>query len=698
MASQLRDLLRTTRRRQFVGREAELALFRRAIDSPTPPIGLLYVHGPGGIGKTSLLLEFLSLCGQSRIPAYYLDTRHVEPSPEAFLSSLSQLMGAAPEAELLASLSSSSHRLLLMIDTYEALSPLDSWLRESFLPQLSQSVLTVIAGRNPPAAEWRSDPGWQALLRALPLRNLSPQESRAYLKKRSIPEEHHTSLLQLTRGHPLALSLIADTFSQRGDYPPGMDMASDIVNAILDRFIQKVPGPAHRSALEACALLRTTNEAVLSAMLALPDVFELFSWLKSLSFIERGLRGIFPHDLARDALIAELRWRNPDWYAELHRRARTYYQARLRQADGHDQHAVLFDYVFLHRENLLVRPYFEWQASGGAFPDSAREEDRTTIVEMVRRHEGQQSAEYAAFWLEHQPGGALVFRELSGAIEGFLFCIHLHELDERQAAADPGALAAWRYLRAHAPLRQGEKATLFRFWMAREAYQAVSSIQSLITVHVVLHCLTTAGLAFTFLQVADPEFWAPASAYADLSYLPEASFSVDGRKYGVLGHDWRAVPPMAWLDLLARRELEMGLAIAQPPAAQENLLVLNQADFDSAIKEALRGYTQQESLHRNPLLRSRIILDRTGVLSSRAQRATALQDTLREAAETLRSSPRDAKLYRALLQTYFKPASSQERAAEELDLPFSTYRRHLQEGVARLTASLWEKEVGWEEK
>jgi hypothetical protein len=98
------------------------------------------------------------------------------------------------------------------------------------------------------------------------------------------------------------------------------------------------------------------HEALLGAMLAMPEVHELFDWLRGLSFIESRAEGLIPHDLAREALAADVRWRNPDWYAELHRRARAYYTGRLAQAREPQQaQRVLLDYVFLHRDNPLVR-------------------------------------------------------------------------------------------------------------------------------------------------------------------------------------------------------------------------------------------------------------------------------------------------------------------------------------------------------
>jgi hypothetical protein len=46
-----------------------------------------------------------------------------------------------------------------------------------------------------------------------------------------------------------------------------------------------------------------------------------------------------------------------------------------------------------------------------------------------------------------------------------------------------------------------------------------------------------------------------------------------------------------------------------------------------------------------------------------------LKKLLLEAADSLKESPRDAKLYKVLYHTYLQPAGSQERAAELPELP-----------------------------
>jgi hypothetical protein len=402
---------------------------------------------------------------------------------------------------------------------------------------------------------------------------------------------------------------------------------------------------------------------------------------------------LFPHDLAREALAADVRWRNPDWYAELHRRARADYVARVQRTTGAVQQQTLFDLIFLHRDNAAVRPVFEWQTGGNLLADSFRDDDRAAVMAMVARHEGQASAAQAEFWLAQQPHNTLVLRDPVGLPVGFMLQLALQAARPEAIQADPGARAATGYLQRHAPLRPGEAATLFRFWMARDTYQAVSPVQSLVFVNAVRHYLTAPGLAFTFFPCADPDFWAPVFAYADLARLPEADFEVEGRRYGMYGHDWRTVPPAAWLTLLAERETALGAApVAPRPAAP--VIVLSEADFVGAARDALQTFTQPDLLRGSPLLRSRLVVERAGVQADDAARAAALQALIKEAAEALLASPRDAKLYRALEATYFRPAPTQEISAEQLDLPFSTYRRHLKAGLTRVVEALWQKEIG----
>ncbi len=698
MSSRLADRLRVARQRRFVGREAEKALFQAALDATEPPFYVLYVCGPGGIGKTSLLREYVALTQERGARALYLDARNIEPTPEAFTTNLAIALGLLPGDSPVEFLTTDATRTVLIIDTYETLTPLEIWLRDFFLPQMPGSSLVVFASRLSPSDGWRADPGWNSLLYTLPLRNLTPDESRALLNLRTVPITEHDQIIEFTHGHPLAVSLVADVLDQQPDVHFQPQHAPDIMRMLLSRLVQDAPSTDHRVALEACSLVRHMNEALLEAMLQGPGVHVLFEWLRGLSFMETGRYGIFPHDLVRDILAADLRWRHLDWFNELHRRARHYFHDHLRQTQGQSQRRILTELVYLHRDNPVVSQFFEFKVNDAVWTDLARPEDLPPLVEMVRMYEGDESARWAEFWFERQPRSVLIVRDNQSQPMGFMVSLSFSQAQPQDLLLDPATRAAWEFLQRSAPLRQGEEVLYFRFWMDIASYQGISTSQSRIFLNMVQQYLNVPGLAFSFLPCCDPEFYAAPFAYADLTRLHDADFDIGERRYSLYGHDWRIMPPAAWLDMLGQREITAPAESSQqplpaPPISQP-VLVLSEPEFAEAVRDALRHYTRVDALRNNPLLRSRLVLDRADTGAATSARGHTLQKLIQEAIDLLQSNPRQAKLHRALYHTYIQPAATQELAAELLDLPFSTYRRHLKEGIENVTETLWQRELG----
>jgi hypothetical protein len=211
MGLRLADRLEAARRRRFVGRATELAAFDAALSASELAFNLFYVFGPGGVGKTTLLRQFSQGAQRHGATASAVDARNVEPSPDGFRFAQAQSMALALGQNPLDALVS-DRRHVLLVDTYELLTPLDNLLRETFLPQLPADTIVVLAGRNPLPISWRTDPGWQSLVQLLPLRNLTAEESRDYLASRDVPDEQFRSAVEFTYGHPLALALVADAF------------------------------------------------------------------------------------------------------------------------------------------------------------------------------------------------------------------------------------------------------------------------------------------------------------------------------------------------------------------------------------------------------------------------------------------------------------------------------------------------------
>ena len=300
-ASPLARRLQAARQRAFIGREREVAAFRSALDDLARPFTLLFVTGPGGIGKTSLLRRYVHEAQEAGRTVVELDGRTAQCTTAAFEADARLMLAAEPA--------------VLIVDGFEEYQSLEPWLREDFLPRLPLGSIVVFSGRVRPAQDWHTDPAWHEILRVVELGGLSPREAADVLSVRDVPAARREAVLAFAGGNPLALALACDAAKRdRGVENGAWTPSQEVVGSLVPQLVGEVPSPAHRQALDVCALLPATNEELLRAVLTDPvaDVGAIFAWLRGLPFIESGPRGIHPQDVVREILAADLRWRDPE--------------------------------------------------------------------------------------------------------------------------------------------------------------------------------------------------------------------------------------------------------------------------------------------------------------------------------------------------------------------------------------------------
>lgn len=683
--------LRAARDRSFVGREAQLELFRSALAADVPPFAVLHVHGPGGIGKTALLRRLYQEALGADRSVVLLDGRQLDPSPDGFREALGAALDVAAD-EAVEALAARPGPVLL-VDTHELLTPIDGWLRDRLIPRLPEATIVVLASRRPPSAAWRTDPAWAELLRVVALRDLQLDEARALLETRGVDTSRHDEVLRVTRGHPLALVLVAEVL-EGWDHTAPFELrdAPAVIEGLLDHLLRQVPGPAHRRALYAAAQVGIASEALLRDTLGVDDeavVAGTFEWLRGLSFTEPVAGGVAVHDLVRDALNAEFRWRDPEGFVALHESVTVHLERRITRSIGVAQHRAMLDMLQLYRLHPTTRRFHAWDRMGELWLDSATPADHEAILAMAHQHEGEASAELVDHWLGRQPQAFTVFREAEAeAPAGFMAHLLLGDAPGEEVEVDPVAAAVWDHVRARAPLRGGEHLRLMRFWIARDSYQDITT-HHLVSVRSALDWVTTDRLAWGFVVLADPDFYEPMFTFIDFERAPGLEVTVGSRTYGMFARDWRATSRRAWRHLL--RDRRVGAAGVAPRASDDRgrLVVLAHEDFTDAVRDALRGVARPGGLDGSPLLRSRVVVD----AAEGGDPQQALADLLHLAADALSGHPRDEKARRALELAYLRPAPTQEAAAERLDLPFSTFRRHLTAGVEHVVTWLWEREL-----
>ena len=661
-----------------MGRIAERDLFASALDGGEGAFSVLFVHGPGGIGKSALLGVFAEHATARNTRVVRVDGAMLVATPEAFIEAVGGGLDVPGDGGPIATVD--GRRAVVLVDGYEHLGPIDDWVRDGFLPRLPESALTVLAGRAAPAVSWRADTGWRDLLRVVSLRNLDGDEARRYLVDCGVDEASVEQLVAVTYGHPLALTLAADLVA-RGGAAAVDGWVPDLVAALLGRIIDEVPSVVHRRALEACALARVTTEGLLRDVLAMDDAREVFEWLTGLSFIDVRPDGVVPHDLVRDVLDVDLRWRDRATYDDVFRRVRAHVHGRVRALRGLDQQRAIFDEKFVFRNLPSVLSPVAWDVWGERYPEQAGDVDRAAILELIEVWEGAESAAIAAEWWRRQPEAFFVMRD-RGRVDGVLGLITL----TGELGFDPAAVAAFRHAERIAAPRQGEVVTQTRFVVDRDRYQAPSPTMNATPVLTMQRYLATPALSWDYLTLHEPDALDDYFAIADLPRAADADFVVGGRRYGLFAHDFRRLPVDDWIEVVTDRALAQDISAA--PAAGFEPVVLSQTAFADAVRQALRDLRQPQRLVRNPLCRTRLVTS-----GDEDDAAVVLARLVDDAAVTLQEHPRDDNRWRAVDRTYLRPAATQERAAEVLGLPFSTYRRHLTEGVARIVELLWEREL-----
>jgi hypothetical protein len=682
----LADTLDAASRRGFIGRSAELATFEALLEHPER-VSVLWLSGLGGVGKTALMQACAGRARQAGWRTARIEGRTVAQSPQAFADAVTTAVATEESHPDVAGADASG--LVIFIDTYERLETLDGWLREQYLPSLPAQTLIMIASRQLPSMEWRTDPGWAEVLQVLPLRNFRPEESRAYLTSRQVPEPLQAEALGFTHGNPLALSLLTDLYRLQ---PERFTVRHpDVIQALVRRLLDDVPTPLHRRALEVCAHLRVTTEDRLAESLMITDARELFDWLRSLSFIETGPGGVFPHDLTRDVIENDLRWRSPERFRQLHEDVRRGIVRQLQHGSTAERQLAFSDLLFLHRNNPIMRPLFQWDTLGEAPPTPATIHDHDLLVDIVRQHEGHASVEILRHWMRRQPDGLWVFHDAAGDKIGFVCMLEVASATEEDCQRDPAIAAARTYAAHFAPPRPGEQMLYSRWALSRTTPvpSDTPGVWELICTVNVAQWFGTPRLSWSFVAVEDANRWTPFFSHIRQDRALQADFSVGGHTYAVFAHDWRAEPPLTWVREMAERELITTASDQDDLETQTPIVVLSHPEFAAAVRQALRDYARPDRLAGNALLSSRLVVDRNQDQSP----TEALRQLVWLSAEDLNTHPRDQRLYRALQRTFFNPAATQELAADLLGLPFSTYRAHLRAGTERVTELLWQREL-----
>jgi hypothetical protein len=669
----------TERRLSFVGRIRERKAWAAMLTQRTKQ-RIMHLHGPGGIGKTALLHAFARDAESRKIPVVYLDARDVTPSRQG----IANLVASA-------GLGRKSSRLrAVLIDTSERLAAVEDLFCAELLSHTGPNDRVVVASRLTPGLPWRKLAVYGSSVFAMKLGGVSTSDASAYLARRNVAVSDRPRIIAFADGYPLALALAAED----GESNPGRGgvrafASPEVVELLCRSFLEGVDD-RRRRAFELAALVRSTTEDLLAVAFPDDDARETFAWLRSLSFVEANADGLFPHDLARDAVAADLRWRSPSRWRELLELAFRYYVPRVQSGPRAAVMKAFVDFGFLTRQVPGMAGAFEVPATLDLTRDIARPRDLEALAAMISSHESPEAVAALRHWFARQPEAFQVLRDEGGAPVAFVGILELHETTPADRRRDPTIEMVHRHARALLGRRKRASILYVRFMVGAEEYQTPSPVVAALAVFSAEPLLLGTDLALFYHYFADWPAWEGPVTFAGARLAPELAFELGGKRYDVALHDRRDAPSSAWMLEVVGRALAMTAAAApaSAPAAQgEAGARVGSKDsspgFARDVRAALRALHDVDALAKSPLAASV-----SGAPADAHAAGAAVRRALLEAIAALEGTSKGDRLFSAIKLAYVEPAVSQEHAAEVLGVGFSTYKRHLDAAVARVVASL----------
>ena len=313
-----------------LGKAAVKTAIQMAV-STIPVIGPL-VSGLSGEGAEALIDWLHSFLSKPDLDLF------LDPSSKLTSTFLSDLNKVAKR-----------QRVVLMIDTYEQMVFLNSWLCK-FAKSLAPNVLLVIAGREIPhwEKEWA---GWMSLAEILELKEMKPEDIRTLvfrynqLIRGADPDPKQLeAIVQFARGFPLAATTVVQLWVKYGveDF---QTVRPQVVADLVDRFLEGIPKKL-QAVFEIAAIVRYFNIETLESLLKDTNYNEMYGELRHWPFILPQRGGFRMHDSMRAMMLEDLRTRSPQRYRLLHVQALGYYQGLLPNSSGEERNRYSLELIY----------------------------------------------------------------------------------------------------------------------------------------------------------------------------------------------------------------------------------------------------------------------------------------------------------------------------------------------------------------
>jgi hypothetical protein len=228
-------------------------------------------------------------------------------------------------------------------------------------------------------------------------------------------------------------------------------------------YLQDVPDPLTRRALEAASVIRRVTQPLLDAMLPESASHDAFDRLLTLPFIDFGSDGVLLHDAVREPISSFLRSADPSRHRDYRRAAWRRLRSEVRDAAPAELWRYTADMLYLIA-NPVVREAFFPSGSQPLAVEPARREDEAAIFAIAARHDGPEAVAQLEGWWADAPHTFSAIRDRDGTVRAFFVLVDSGTILPPDPMGDP-VVGAWRlHLRDH-PLPRGQLALGLRRWL-----------------------------------------------------------------------------------------------------------------------------------------------------------------------------------------------------------------------------------------
>ncbi|MGM0564321.1 MAG: hypothetical protein ACQES2_08325 [Pseudomonadota bacterium] len=683
--------LRQQRHFLFVGRRRErdrIPHFLSA-DCQQP---LWYIEGPGGIGKSSLAHQIYDSAQEYGLHRAWVDARYIPANPPAVRHAIENDANGHGTAAL----ADTESPTLLVIDTAEYWADLMPWLRDTFLPALPRHWRVVLISRQSPDSEWLADPGWQSLMHHTVLEPLTHSDCGDYLERRAIQGDTAESLIRLASGLPLVLAMAADEARDGHHLTQLPEDTTSLIPALTERLTREAETHHQQRALAVSAVAREVPLSLLQSLFDKEQATPLYRWLSRISCIRYGQKGLYPHDLVRDALMAQMRKQQPGEYEEIARAVVKWVVEQIEATPAltwDTASALCADGMYALREVPMVAHYLYPVGTESLYVSPAEEADWPGLGNMLAEHEGQASREWLDFWLERHPEGAFVVRDAHDVIQGFFFKLDMETLSSDDRHRDPLTRTLWQRAHEHLSLHPGDHMPFIRFWCTHDYARSHSPVKTKILMAINSYNMMAPRLRLT-AQVYDRTTrsgWQDEARALGIDLLPDSDTVVGETTWRIYYNDWHRESPGQYYRRFADLSIGFEQNLHKPEQPGQPAGELNQKAFETAAIDAIRHWLNPKRLARNPLLASALVLNNQSGNGNEADRACVLKGEILQAAEDWAGN--DSTAFKLLEKTHFEPSPSQKVLAERFGMSYSTFRRQLAETRQQVATTLWHREL-----